>query len=38
MSDSTSIWVAETIGGEIRIMDYYEAHGKSLDHYIQWLD
>lgn len=38
MSDSTSIWVAETIGGEIRVMDYYEAHGKSLDHYIQWLD
>jgi hypothetical protein len=38
MSDSTSIWVAETIGGEIRIMDYYEDHGKALDHYIQWLD
>ena len=38
MSDSTSIWVAETIGGEIRIIDYYEDHGKSLDHYIAWLD
>ena len=37
MSDSTSIWVAETIGGEIRVMDYYENHGQSLDHYIQWL-
>ena len=38
MSDSTSIWVAETIGGEIRVMDYYENHGQSLGHYIQWLD
>ena len=38
MSDSTAIWVAETIGGEIRIMDYYENHGQSLNHYIQWLD
>ena len=37
MSDSTSIWIAETIGGEYRIMDYYEAHGQSLDHYIGWL-
>ena len=24
ISDSTSIWVAETIGGEVRVMDYYE--------------
>ena len=38
MSDSTSIWVCEVIGGEIRVMDYYEDHGKGLDHYIQWLD
>ena len=38
MSDSTSIWVAETIGGEIRLMDYYENNGQSLSHYIEWLD
>jgi len=38
MSDSTSIWVCETIGGEIRVMDYYENAGQSLDHYIGWLD
>jgi len=38
MSDSTSIWVAETIGGEIRLMDYYEANGEPLNHYIEWLD
>jgi len=38
MSDSTSIWVAEIIGGEIRLMDYYENNGQSLSHYIEWLD
>ena len=38
ISDSTSIWVCETIGGEIRLMDYYENHGKSLDAYIAYLD
>ncbi len=37
MSDSTSIWVAELVGGEVRIMDYYENNGQSLDHYIGWL-
>lgn len=37
MSDSTSIWVAQTIGGEIRVLDYYENHGKSLDHYVDWI-
>ncbi len=38
MSDSTSIWVAETIGGEVRLMNYYENSGESLNHYIEWLD
>ena len=38
ISDSTSIWVCETIGGEVRLLDYYENHGQSLDHYIAWLD
>ena len=38
VSDSTSIWVCETLGGEIRLMDYYENHGMPLDHYIGWLD
>jgi len=38
ISDSTSIFVCETIGGEVRIMDFYENHGQSLDHYIQWLN
>ena len=38
MSDSTAIWVAEVISGEVRLMDFYEASGESLDHYIAWLD
>ena len=38
ISDSTSIFVCETIGGEVRIMDFYENHGQALDHYVQWLD
>ena len=38
MSDSTAIWVAEIISGEVRVMDFYEASGVSLDHYIAWLD
>ena len=38
ISYSTSIWVCETIGCEVRVMEYYEDHGKSLDHYIEWLN
>lgn len=36
MADSTSIvfW-QQTRGGEIRVIDYYEASGHGLDHYIQ---
>ena len=27
----------QTLGGEIRLLDYYENHGQSLDHYVEWL-
>jgi hypothetical protein len=37
MSDSTSIWVAQIAGQEIRIMDYVENHGQGLDWYVNWL-
>lgn len=37
MSDSTSIWVAQIAGQEIRIMDYIENHGQGLDWYVNWL-
>lgn len=37
IGDSTTIWIAEVIGGEVRIMDYYENHGEALDHYVEWI-
>ena len=33
MSDSTSIWFAQQVGREIRLIDYYEASGEGLEHY-----
>lgn len=37
MSDSMSIWFAQMIGREIRLIDYYEASGYGLDHYAKVL-
>lgn len=37
MDDSTSIWFAQQVGREIRIIDYYEAQGMALDHYVKVL-
>jgi phage terminase large subunit len=37
MGDSTSIWVAQIAGSEIRLIDYYENHGVGLDNYVKWL-
>jgi len=37
MGDSTSIWVAQLIGTEVRLIDYYENHGVGLDHYVKWI-
>ena len=37
MGDSTSIWVAQIAGSEIRLIDYYENHGVGLDTYVKWL-
>lgn len=36
-SDSTAIWVAQFIGQEIRILNYYEAQGQPLASHINWL-
>lgn len=38
MSDSTAIWFAQYVGQEIRIIDYYEAEGMALDHYVSVLN
>jgi phage terminase large subunit len=36
--DSTSIWFAQVIGREIRLIDYYEASGVDLGHYVRELN
>lgn len=34
VGDSTAIWFVQSLrGGEIRVIDYYEAHGEGLPHY-----
>ena len=33
MSDSTSIWFAQRVGSEVRLIDYYESSGQGLEHY-----
>ncbi len=37
MGDSTSIWVAQVTGQEVRVMDYVENHGQGLDWYVNWI-
>ena len=36
-ADACSIWVAQFIGREIRVVDYYEAQGQPLATHVQWL-
>jgi phage terminase large subunit len=36
-ADACSIWIAQFIGGEIRMLDYYEAQGQPLAAHVQWL-
>ena len=33
IDDATSIWFCQTVGAELRLIDYYEASGVGLDHY-----
>ena len=37
MGDSTSIWVAQVAGQEVRLLDYIENHGQGLDWYVREL-
>ena len=37
ISDSTAIWFIQCVGRERRLVDYYEASGVGLDHYVQVL-
>lgn len=36
-SDAFAMWVAQFIGREIRVLDYYEAQGQPLATHIEWL-
>ncbi|HEX3576538.1 MAG TPA: hypothetical protein VHU42_18220 [Rhodopila sp.] len=38
IGDSTAIWCAQLVGREVHIVDYYEAAGEPLTHYVGWLD
>lgn len=37
IGDSTSIWFCQQVGSEVRIIDYYDASGVGLDHYVKHL-
>jgi hypothetical protein len=37
VGDSTAIWVAQVMGKEIRLIDYFENHGVGLDNYVRWI-
>lgn len=37
VGDSTAIWFAQFHGTEVRLIDYYEANGVGLDHYVHVL-
>ena len=36
-ADACSIWIAQFIGREIRVVDYYEAQGQPLAAHVNWL-
>jgi phage terminase large subunit len=36
-ADATAIWIAQFIGREIRVLDYYEAQGQPLATHVNWL-
>ena len=36
-SDSTAIWFAQVVGREVHVIDYYQASGAGLDHYVKVL-
>lgn len=35
--DATAIWVAQFVGREVRVLDYYEAVGQPLGTHLEWL-
>ncbi len=38
IGDATAVICAQLVGKEVHIIDYYEATGEPLTHYVEWLD
>jgi phage terminase large subunit len=38
ISDATSIWFVQMVGREVHVIDYYEASGEPLSHYVNVVD
>lgn len=36
-ADATAIWIAQFVGREIRVLNYYEAQGQPLATHVEWL-
>lgn len=36
-ADAYTIWIAQFVGQEIRILDYYESVGQTLDYHVSWM-
>lgn len=36
-TDSTSVFLFQLVHREVRVLEYYESSGKSIDHYVSWL-
>lgn len=36
-SDATAIWIAQFVGAEVRVLDYYEAVGQPFEAHVNWL-
>ncbi len=37
-NDSTAIWFIQEVGREIHVIDYYEEHGKGIEHYVDMIN
>jgi phage terminase large subunit len=37
IDDATAIWVAQTVGREVRVIDYYESANQPAAHYVNWV-
>lgn len=36
-ADACAIWLVQFVGGEVRVLDYYEARGQELSAHVAWL-